>query len=84
MSLRISAAATRTYDALKQRPGAHVRRSDARDPATLEAVHARLADLAGSYRIGTHAGPGGATYVFWSEIDARIREGAFDDLLANL
>jgi hypothetical protein len=84
MSLRLPAAAIRAYDALKSRPGASVRRSDARDPAAVNAVAVRLRELIASYRIGGHDGPGGATYVFWSEIAREIETGAFDDLLDRL
>jgi hypothetical protein len=84
MSLRLSAAAVRTYDALKTRPGASFRRSDARDPAAVNAVAVRLRELIAVYRIGGHDGPGGATYVFWSEIVREIDAGAFDDLLDRL
>ena len=81
MSLRINLAATRAYDRLKQRPGAVPRLSDARDLRALEAVAARIRQLAGEYRINGDIGPGGQMYVFWTEIDREIQKGAFDDLL---
>lgn len=84
MSLRLNTAAVRAYDLLKSRPGASVRRSDARDPATLEAVTRRLRELVLSYRLSGHDGPGGATYVFWSEVSRVVEAGAFDDLLDGL
>jgi hypothetical protein len=76
-------AALRTYDALKERPGARPRRSDARDTEVVAAVRTRLAELIGEYRLGVHSGVGGS-YVFWSEVSQRIQEGAFDDLLPRL
>ncbi|MES2464385.1 MAG: hypothetical protein V4671_27810 [Armatimonadota bacterium] len=84
MSLRLSLAATRTYDMLKSRPRATPRRSDARDLATLDAVSVRLRQLAAEYRINGEEGAGGALYVFWTEIQQEIDRGAFDDLLDNL
>ena len=84
MSMLLSAAAPRVYDALKRRPGARPRASDARDAATLEAVHGRLRELIGSYRLGAHTPANGRTYVFWPEIGALIDAGAFDDLLDRL
>ncbi|MGC4045380.1 MAG: hypothetical protein QM758_16435 [Armatimonas sp.] len=83
MSVKLSVAALRTYDALKDRPGARPRRSDARDPDVIAAVSARLSELVSEYKLGVHAGVGG-NYVFWSEVNARIQEGAFDDLLGRL
>ena len=83
MSLKLSMAALRTYDALKDRPGARPRRSDARDPEVVAAVRSRLSELVSEYRLGIHEGVGGG-YVFWSEVNARIQEGAFDDLLSRL
>lgn len=83
MSLRLSAAAVRTYDALKRRPRAVPRRSDARDAGAIEAIDRRLRELILAYRIGEHRNETGV-YVFWSEIEARIGEGAFDDLLDRL
>jgi hypothetical protein len=84
MSLRLPAAAVRAYDALKMRPGASLRRSDARDPALVNDIGVRLRELIATYRISGHDGPGGATYVFWSEILREIESGAFDDLLDRL
>ena len=84
MSIRVSLAARRTYDALKRRPGAFPRESDARDTDALEAVYARIGELVGAYRINGQTGPGGATYVFWTELDREIAGGAFDDLLDRL
>jgi len=84
MSLRLSAAAVRAYDALKTRPGASLRRSDARDPVIVNDVAGRLNELIIACRISGHDGPGGATYVFWSEILREIESDAFDDLLDRL
>lgn len=84
MSLRLNVAATRAYDLLKTRPGAQPRRSDARDPATLEAVTGRLRQLIAEYRVNGHQGAAGGTYVFWSEVSREIERGAFDDLLDRL
>lgn len=84
MSVKLSTAAIRTYDALKAHPKASPRRSDARDAAVLEAIQGRLRELIGSYQIGGHTGQGGSTYVFWTEIEAQVRAGAFDDLLGLL
>lgn len=84
MSLRISLAARRTYDALKCRPGASPRESDARDTDALAAVHARIGELVGSYRINGQTGRGGAIFVFWTELDREVRAGTFDDLLDRL
>lgn len=84
MSIRVSLAARRTYDALKHRPGASPRESDARDLDALSAVHTRIGELVGAYRINGQSGPGGAIYVFWTELDREIRAGAFDDLLDRL
>ena len=83
MSVKLSVAALRTYDALKDRPGARLRRSDARDAAVIAAVSTRLSELVSEYKLGIHEGVGGS-YVFWSEVNARIQEGAFDDLLGRL
>ena len=77
MSLKVSAAAVRAYDALRSRPGA-------RDPKGVAAVETRLRELIQNGCVGGHDGQSGALYVFWSEIDARVREGAFDDLLDRL
>jgi len=84
MSMRLSSAAANVYDALKRRPGAPVRRSDARRPEGMDAIQRRLRELVDAYRIGGHPGPAGATYVFWSEIQTQISAGAFDDLLDAL
>jgi hypothetical protein len=84
VSLRLEAAAVRAYDALKRRPGAPTRTSDARDAAALNAVTQRLRELVADYRVGGHEGPAGATYVFWTEVSARIEGGLFDDLLDRL
>jgi hypothetical protein len=81
MSLVLSTAAIRTYDALKRRPGARSRHSDARDTAVLAAVTRRLHELIGAYRISGTEGQGGGLYVFWTEIAREIEAGAFDDLL---
>lgn len=83
MSVKLSVAALRTYDALKDRPGARPRRSDARDVEVVAAVSTRLSELVSEYKLGIHEGVGGS-YVFWSEVNARIQEGAFDDLLGRL
>jgi len=84
MSLRLNAAAVRVYDALKSRPGANPRTSDARDTEALGAIQGRLRELVSSYRIGGHDGPAGAVYVFWTEILREVNNGAFDDLLDRL
>lgn len=84
MSLKLSNAALRTYDLLKESPKATPRRSDARDPAVLEAVQGRLRELIVSYRLGSHTGQGGSTFVFWSELEPLVRGGAFDDLIGLL
>ena len=84
MSIPLTVAARRAYDALKERPGATLRVSDARDAATLAAISARLGELIGDYRLGVHRAPSGAPYIFWSEVSARIAEGALDDLLGGL
>ncbi len=84
MSLRLNIAATRAYDMLKSRPGATIRRSDARDLGTLEAVSTRIRQLGSEYRIHSEEGAGGALYVFWTEVSQEIQAGAFDDLLGNL
>ncbi len=83
MSLRLSVAAVRAYDLLKQRPGASPRRSDARDPQTLAAVTRRLEELIATYRVSGHD-ERGATFVFWTEVSREIESGAFDDLLGLL
>ncbi len=84
MSLIISLAATRAYDAMKGRPGARPRHSDAHDPAVLRAVIERIQQLIGDYRLNAHRAPNGNTYVFWVEISREIELGAFDDLLDRL
>ena len=84
MSLKISVAARRTYDALKDRPGAMPRASDARDPEVLAAVHTRLAQLVSEYKLGVYRTPSGVAYVFWTEVSTQIGQGAFDDLLPGL
>ena len=84
MSLRLSTAAIRTYDALKAHPRASPRRSDARDAAVLEAIHTRIRELTTTYLIGSHLSAQGGMYVFWTEIEAQVRRGAFDDLLPLL
>jgi hypothetical protein len=84
VSLRLSTAAIRTYDALKSRPNATPRKSDARDARVLSAVTERLHELIGSYRISGEKGSGGATYVFWTEVLREIDAGTFDDLLDRL
>lgn len=83
MSLLISSAAIRAYDALKQRPGARPRYSDARDAAVLAAIRLRMNELISSYRLIANE-ERGHTYVFWSELTQRIDEGLFDDLLDRL
>ena len=84
MSMRLSAAAISAYDALKRRPGAPARKSDARDMVALSAIQRRLRELLDNYRIGGHIGAGREPYVFWSEIQREIGAGAFDDLLDRL
>ncbi|MBC8104823.1 MAG: hypothetical protein H7Z41_19785 [Cytophagales bacterium] len=84
MSLRLPIAATRAYDLLKSRPGATPRRSDARDLATLERISGRLRQLVGEYQINGDEGAGGSLYVFWTEVQAQIEKGVFDDLLDGL
>jgi hypothetical protein len=84
MSLRLPIAALRTYDALKQRPGACPRASDARDAETLAEISTRLGQLVSDYRIGCHTAPSGLRYVFWSEVLTQVQAGAFDDLLDRL
>ena len=54
----------------------------AENPA-IEAIDRRLRELILAYRIGEHRNETGV-YVCWSEIEARIGEGAFDDLLDRL
>ncbi len=84
MSLRLNAAAVRAYDVLKTRPGAAPRKSDARDAGALEAISGRLRELIDAYRIHGQEGPGGATYVFWTEVSGQLGAGAFDDLMDRL
>ena len=81
MSLKITTAALRTYDLLKESPRATQRRSDARDPVVLEAIQGRLRELIVSYRINSQIGQHGQTFIFFSEVEPLVREGAFDDLL---
>jgi hypothetical protein len=81
--MRLPVATIRTYDALKARPGANPRHSDARDAGLLRSVEERLRQLVGEYRIGGQES-GGAVYVFWSEVEQEIKAGAFDDLLPRL
>ncbi len=84
MSLPLRSAAIRAYDMLKTRPGAPVRRSDARDSAALDAVAARLGELIATYRVGGHEGVNGRTYVFWHEVSGAVQNGLFDDLIDRL
>ncbi|MFM7319979.1 MAG: hypothetical protein ACKO5K_00465 [Armatimonadota bacterium] len=84
MSLRLSLASIRAYDALRTRPGAAPRRSGARDAQVLGAVERRIREMIGDGRVGMQDGFGNQPYVFWSEIEARVAEGAFDDLLPSL
>ena len=84
MSLKLSVAARRTYDALKDRPGALPRVSDARDLAVLEQVASRLGQLISEYRVGVYYSPSGIAYVFWTEVSVQISKGAFDDLRPGL
>ena len=84
MSLRLNVAATRAYDHLKTRPGAPFRRSDARDPAALDAITGRIRQLVAEYRVNGQSGSHGGVYVFWTEIHREIEAGGFDDLLDRL
>lgn len=84
MSLKLSMAAVQAYDALKHRPGARPRRSGARDPAVLAEIDRRLRELIGDGRLAWQEGIGEQPYVFWTEVDARLRDGLFDDLLTQL
>ena len=84
MSLKLSVAARRTYDALKDRPGAQPRASDARDPEVLAQISSRLGQLVSEYRLGVYRSPSGIPYVFWTEVSTQIGQGAFDDLLPGL
>lgn len=83
MSMRLPTATVRTYDALKSRPGANPRDSDARDAGLLGSVEERLRQLIGEYRIGGQYA-NGVLYVFWGEIEREIKAGAFDDLIWRL
>lgn len=83
MSIIISSAAIRAYEALKQRPGARPRYSDARDMTVVAAIRARMEDLINTYRLTANYERGN-TYVFWAELTQRIDEGLFDDLLDRL
>jgi len=84
MSLRVSLAAVRTYDALKRRPGASPRDSDARDFALIKDVENRLTQYVNEYQLTGQAGMGGALYVFWFEVEREIAAGRFDDLVPRL
>jgi hypothetical protein len=84
MSIRLPLAAVRAYDAMRDRPGASPRRSGARDPALVAAVERRLRELISDGRLGAQDGYAGQMYVFWTEVDAHLRSGAFDDLLDGL
>ncbi len=84
MSLRLPLASVRAYDALRHRPGSAPRRSGARDAGVLSAIERRIRELIGDGRVSAQIGFGEQPYVFWSEIEARISEGAFDDLLNSL
>ena len=81
MSLKISTAALRTYDLLKESPRATPRHSDARDPVVIEEIHRRLRELIMTYKITSQLGQHGQTFIFFSEVEPLVREGAFDDLL---
>ena len=83
MSLLISSAALRAYDAMKERPGATPRASGARDARVLTAIQQRMRELIGAYRLTAQENRG-HTYVFWVELSRLIGEGAFDDLLDGL
>ena len=84
MSLRLSLASIRAYDALRHRPGAAPRRSGARDAQVIASIERRIRELIADGRLGMQEGFGAQPYVFWTEIEARLSEGAFDDLLASL
>ena len=84
MSLRVSLAAVRTYDALKRRPGAHPRQSDARDMGLLRDIETRITQFVYEYRIGGDTAMGGYLYVFWTEVEREIAAARFDDLLDRL
>ncbi len=83
MSLMLSHAAIRAYDALKQRPGSRPRYSDARDMAVVAAIRLRMEELITTYRLIANE-ERGHIYVFWAELAQRIDEGSFDDLLDRL
>ncbi|GAB4466204.1 MAG: hypothetical protein OHK0029_37350 [Armatimonadaceae bacterium] len=83
MSLLLPTAALRVYDALKLRPGANPRQSDARDAALLDTIATRLNELIDTYRVTANE-EFGNTYVFWAEIAGLVNEGVFDDLLDRL
>ena len=76
MSLRLSLAAERAYDLMKQRAGAARRRSDARDPVTLTAVTHRLEELIAACRLNGHRDRAGV-FVFWTEVQKEVDGGAF-------
>jgi hypothetical protein len=84
MAMKLSMAAIRTYDRLKESPKATPRYSDARDVAALEMIHGRLRELIVSYQLGCQIGQRGAMFVFWSEIEPLVQKGAFDDLIGYL
>jgi hypothetical protein len=83
MSILLPHAALRVYDALKDRPGARPRDSDARDAALVAAVQARMSELIGAYRLSVQQ-ERGRLFVFWTELDRLLAEGAFDDLIERL
>ena len=83
MSLRVSLAAIRTYDALKRRPGARPRQSDARDMSLLQTVERRLNQFVDEYQINGQR-ENGIIYVFWTEVEREILAGRFDDLMDRL
>lgn len=84
MSLRTSLAAVRTYDALKRRPGARPRQSDARDTGLIQSIERRLIQMVQEYEINGQVAMAGALYVFWSEVEREINAGRFDDMLDGL
>ena len=84
MSLRVSLAAVRAYDALKRRPGASPRDSDARDIGLVTDVERRLTQYVHEYQLTGQQGMGGALYVFWFEVEREITAGRFDDLIPRL
>jgi hypothetical protein len=81
VSLLLPVAVRKAYDALKTRPGAHRRESDARDFTILQAVTERIYQLIDGYRLNEQRTANGNVYVFWTEINGEIEKGAFDDLL---